>query len=136
MTKHLRMTVSCVYLRILTSFSEHLFYTLTSCTSSKISTNRYSKKATSLVIFKHFVQQLEVAICRRSFTLNSWKLSVEKLICNEVARCQPASLWKKLSHISSFMCCLYFLRMYHNYLFRRGFESSVTCNLPVQSRFI
>ena len=26
LTEHLRMTVSCVYLRILRSFSEHLFY--------------------------------------------------------------------------------------------------------------
>ena len=31
-----------------------------------------------------------------------WKLYVEKLICNEVARCEPASLRKKLFRISSF----------------------------------
>ena len=30
-------------------------------------------------------------------------MSVKKLICNEVARCQPASLQKKLFHASSFM---------------------------------
>ena len=30
-------------------------------------------------------------------------MSVKKLICNEVARCQPASLRKKLFHASSFM---------------------------------
>ena len=30
-------------------------------------------------------------------------LSVKKLICNEVVRCQPASLRRKLFHTSSFM---------------------------------
>ena len=29
---------------------------------------------------------------------------MKKLICNEVARCQPASLRRKLFHTSSFMC--------------------------------
>ena len=42
--------------------------------------------------------------------------------------------------------CLHFLRMYHDYFYQKGFEivraqflsaeSSITCNLPVQSRFI
>ena len=32
-----------------------------------------------------------------------WKLSMKKLICNEVARYQPASLRKNLFHSSSFM---------------------------------
>ena len=50
LTEHLWMTASCVYLRILWSFSEHLFYKSTSgncfisCTSCIISTTRYSKK--------------------------------------------------------------------------------------------
>ena len=35
--------------------------------------------------------------------LNSLNLSVKKLICNEVVRCQPASLRRKLFHTSSFM---------------------------------
>ena len=41
-------------------------------------------------------------------------LSVKKLLCNEVVRCQPASLRRKLFHTSSFMyftfifsgCCI------------------------------
>ena len=97
---------------------------------------------------------------------------------NEVGKCQPRGLRKKLFHTFSFMyfafqwsCempvwkftkktlshilfhvfCLssssmYFLRMYLDYFFRRSFESvraqflsaesSITYNLPVQSRFI
>ena len=38
-----------------------------------------------------------------SKTLKSLNLSVKKLICNEVVRCQPASLQRKLFHTSSFM---------------------------------
>ena len=55
------------------------------------------------MLFKHFIQEREVAIRRSSFHWNFWKLSVKKLICNEVARCQPVSLRKKLFHTSSFM---------------------------------
>ena len=55
------------------------------------------------MLFKHFIQEREVAIRRSSFPWNFWKLSVKKLICNEVARCQPVSLRKKLFHTSSFM---------------------------------
>ena len=60
---------------------------------------------------------------------------------------------KKIFHISFHVFCLHFLRMHHDYFFprmllffRRDFESvraqfllvesSITCNLPVQSRFI
>ena len=38
-----------------------------------------------------------------SVPLKSLNLSVKKLICNEVVRCQPASLRRKLFHTSSFM---------------------------------
>ena len=49
---------------------------------------------------------------------------MKKLICNKVAKYQPASLRKKtLSHILLYVLCLYFLRMHHDYFFRRGFES-------------
>ena len=50
---------------------------------------------------------------------------MKKLISNEVVRCQPASLRKKkLFHTSSFMYIAFiFLRMHHDYFFRRGFES-------------
>ena len=50
------------------------------------------------------------------------------------------------SHILFHVFYFHFLRMYHDYFFRRVFESvrvqllsaesSITCNLPVQSRFI
>ena len=73
---------------------------------------------------------------------------MKKLVCNEVARCQPARFSKKktLSHILCHVFYLHFLRMHHDYFFGRGFdsvrvqllsvESSITCNLPVQSRFM
>ena len=48
------------------------------------------------MLFKHFIQEQEVAIRRCSFTWNPLKLSVKTLICNEIARWQPASLPKKL----------------------------------------
>ena len=67
---------------------------------------------------------------------------MKKLICNEVARCQPASLQRKLFHIPLHIFYFHFLRMYHDCFFRRGFESvwvqflsaesGITCNLPVQ----
>ena len=41
----------------------------------------------------------EVAFRRCSFDKNLWKLFVKKLIRNEVARCQHASLRKKLFHM-------------------------------------
>ena len=46
-----------------------------------------------------YTRTREVAIRRRSFTQNPWRLSVKRLISNEVARCQPVSLRKKVSHI-------------------------------------
>ena len=71
---------------------------------------------------------------------------MRKLICNEAARSQSADLRKKtLLHIRFHVFCLHFLRMHQGYFFRRGFESvrvqfslaesSITCDLPVQSRF-
>ena len=51
---------------------------------------------------------------------------------------------KTLSHILFHVFCLHFLRIHQDYVFRTGFESvlvqflsaetSITCNLPVQSR--
>ena len=48
-------------------------------------------KSISQVLFKHFIRKREVAIRKRSSTYNPGKLSVNKLVYNEVARCQPAS---------------------------------------------
>ena len=58
------------------------------------------------MLFKHFTQEQQVAIRRRQNLkryLKFLNLSVTKLICNEVVRCQPASLRRKLFHTSSFM---------------------------------
>ena len=83
------------------------------------------KKTISQVLFKHSMQEREVAIRRRSFTLNLLKLSLKKLICNEVARCQPASLQKKLFHNLLHEFCHHFLRMlYHSLLLNRGTRSN------------
>ena len=58
------------------------------------------------MLFKHFTQEQQVAIRRRQNLkryLKFLNLSVTKLICNEVVRCQPASLPRKLFHTSSFI---------------------------------
>ena len=58
------------------------------------------------MLFKDFIQEQQIAIRRRWYLkkyLKSLNLSVEQLICNEVVRCQPASLRRKLFHTSSFM---------------------------------
>ena len=58
------------------------------------------------MLFKHFTQEQQVAIRRRQNLkryLKFLNLSVTKLICDEVVRCQPASLRRKLFHASSFM---------------------------------
>ena len=54
------------------------------------------------MFFRH-MQEQEVAIQRRSFTLNPSNLSVNKLIINEVGRCKPISLQEKLFRKSCFM---------------------------------
>ena len=48
---------------------------------------------------------------------------MRRLICNEVARCQLASLRKKtLLHILFHVFCLQFLRKHRNYFLQRGCE--------------
>ena len=98
----------------------------------------------SQVLFKHLIQEREVTI------QNPWKLSLKRLIRNEATRCQPASLWKKVFHISSLM---YFAFIFQEYITITSSEeafkvceqhfnqeiqtkTSVTCNLSVQLRFI
>ena len=48
---------------------------------------------------------------RSSYSKGFIYLSAKKIVCNEVARCQPASLRKKLFQTSSFM---YFAVFYQN----------------------
>ena len=92
-----------------TCFIERLGKTAILCTSCKILTAKYSKK-----LFR------EVAIRKRSFTLNPWKLFAKKLIRYEIARCQPAALRKRaLSHILFHVFCLHFLRVQQDYFFQR-----------------
>ena len=103
------MLLSYVYLWIFGSFSENLFNRapLRNCfsqvqvavfQSADAVKNRYFTG-----IFQVFIAEREVAIRWPSFTENPWKLYVERLIRNEIARCQPATLCQKLLHISSFM---------------------------------
>ena len=86
----------------ITSFIDHLWET--SYFMYKLQNlHQIQYKFISREIFKLFIREQEVAIRRRSFTWNSWKLFVKKLICNEVSRCQPAGLQKTLFHTSCFM---------------------------------
>ena len=49
------------------------------------------------------------------------------MICNEFAKYQPASLRKQtLLHILLHVFCFHFLRMHHDYFFRKGFENVQT----------
>ena len=71
--KHQRVTASCVYLWILRSFSDHLFYRapLGKC-FLHVQVAEFQPpdtiKSFSQVLFKHFIQKQDVAIRRRSFT--------------------------------------------------------------------
>ena len=86
-------------------------------------------------IKNYFVQEREEAIWRRSFSQNPTNLQVYKK--------------KTLSHILLHVFFFHFLRMYQDSLFRKSFESvwhnffqemkaesSLTCNVLVQLRFI
>ena len=63
---HLRMTASCVYLRILRSFSEHLIYraTLRNWLFYLQVTEFQPPDTISQVLFKHIIQQRQVPIKR------------------------------------------------------------------------
>ena len=97
LTQHPWMTVPCVYLWILGSFSEHLFHKTPpgDCIFHAYVAGfqpANAIKTISQVLFKYFVQEQESAIQRCS--LNLWKLSVKKLILSNDAGCEPAKLWK------------------------------------------
>ena len=98
-----------------TCFIERLGKTAILCTSCKILTTKYSKKTISQVLLKHFIQDREVAIRERSFTLNPWKLFAKKLIRYEIAALRK----RALSHILFHVFCLHFLRVHQDYFFQR-----------------
>ena len=93
------MAAPCVYLWILRSFSEQLLYkTPPGDCLFHVPIAGFQptyEKLISQVLFKHFLQEREVAIRRSSFDQNPWKLSVKKLIRSEVEKCKPPSLGKK-----------------------------------------
>ena len=141
------MTASSVYLRILRSFSKHLFYRtpMGNCLFH-VQVIEFQPPDTVKNYFTSAFQAFYTRT-RSSHSKTFIYLKSMKIICNEVPRCQLASSRKKtISHILFHVFCLHFLRMHHDYFFQRGFESvraqflsaesSVTCNLPVRSRFI
>ena len=77
LTEYLRMTAYCVYLQILRSFLEHLFYRapLANClfhvqvTGIQPPDTVKNKQSTSIsqVLFKHFMKEREVANRRHLF---------------------------------------------------------------------
>ena len=104
MKEHPQMSTSCVYLWILRNFPERLFYrALLGVCLFHVQVAEFQTVDTiktyftcAYVLFKYFIQEREVAIHLEVgfIYLKSLKLSMKKLICNEVARCQPATLWK------------------------------------------
>ena len=126
MTGHLRVAVSWVYLRTLTSFSEHFIESasLGNCLFNEQVAEFHPAdpvKSISQVLFKYFIQEWELTIWRPSFIQNPWKLSVKKLIGKEVARCQSANLRKKLFHTSSF---IYFAFIFSELITITSFEKT------------
>ena len=117
------------FLRTSFVLTEHLRETAFSCTSCKISTTRYGKK---LFCTRTRRSHLKAFIFSKSY--------------------QPASFQKKkktLLHILLHVFFFHFLRTYQDSLYRKSFESvwhnffqemkaesSLTCNVLVQLRFI
>ena len=140
------MTVSCVSLRTLRCFLEHLFYKAPQ--GNYIFYVQVAEFQPPDTVKNYFIDAFQVFYRKRtksshskaSIFLESLKITCEE-ICNEVARCQPASLPKKtLSQILLHEFCFHFLRM-HNFFIQRGFERvgsqflSLNFNLRVQLRF-
>ena len=75
----------------ITSSIEHLWETAYFIYKLPNLKHHIQSKSISQVLFKHFIQEEEVAARMRSCTKNLWTLSVKKLIYNEVARCRPAN---------------------------------------------
>ena len=78
LTKHLRLTASCVYLWILRTPPGNCYFI------NKVAEFQPpgAAKIISQVLFNHFIQEREVAIRRRSFTgcdMPTWKFSKKKL---------------------------------------------------------
>ena len=84
-----------------------------SCTSCRISTTRYGKKLFhkrfSSILYKNKKQIIEGVIYLKTLKI----VCEEAIICNEVARRQPAILRKKLFHASAFM---YFAFIFSEYI--------------------
>ena len=112
------------------SFIEHLWETAYFMYKLQYFNQQIQWRTISQVLIQAlYTRPREVAIRRRSFTWNPLKLSVKRLICNEVAGCQQASLRKKVSRIFFHVFCLHSLRTHHDYFFRRGSET-------VQAKFL
>ena len=105
-------------------------------------TTRYSKKLFHKW-FQAFHTRTRSNHLKVFIYLKSLKLSVKKLICNEVTSCQPASLRKKLFHTSSYIYFAFIFSDASRLLLPKRLwkyvstisseESSVTFNLTVQS---
>ena len=103
-----------------TSFLEHLGETAILCTNCRISTTRYSKK------LQTFYARLRYSHSKAFTYLKSQKTvcdGVNLLWSCEMSNCKLMKKKKTLSHIVLHAFCLHFLRIHHNYFFKRGFES-------------
>ena len=97
---------------MLRSFSEHLFYEklLISCTSCSISTSRCSGELFHRCFSSTVYKNTRSSHPKAFIYLKSLKIicgNYDRLISNEVARCQPAGLRKKVSHIFLHVFCLH-----------------------------
>ena len=118
------MTAFCVYLQILGSFPEHLFYRIYpgDCLfHAQVAGFQpaYTIKTISQILLKNLIQERKVAKQRCSFNPNPSKFYMKKLIRSAVVRCQFTSLQKKtLSHILLHVLSFHFL-----IFFRSGLDT-------------
>ena len=130
MAEHIRMTTSCVYLfYILISFSDQLFYRapLGNCLFH-LQVAEFQPSDTVKIYFTGTFQAFYTRT-RSSHSKAFIYLKFLKIICGEVNtqwNCEMPT-WKftkkALSNILFQVFCLHFLRIQHNYFFRRGLES-------------
>ena len=113
LAKASRMTASCVYLWILRSFSDHLFYRapLGNCIFHLQAPQFWPVKRISQKLFKHFLQE-ENGYLKAFIYIKSLKIKCEELNLWWGCEMPTFKLMKKtLSRIVLYAFCLHFFRI-------------------------
>ena len=121
LTKHLRMTASCLYLRILRSFSKHFFYrALPGNCYFHVQVAEFQPPDT----VKNYFTDTFYTRPRSSHPKAFIYLKFLKTVCEKVYLSNLQLYGTKLFCTFSFMYFVFiFFRMFQDCFFRRGFES-------------